>query len=113
MMQSFLIVLFLSVVCAVPQYKDLLKGYRGNYDPDNANEDYEQIPYKVIQIFDDYEERVYPSVRWACTEMTYKKSNEEISEREPVDERNVGEIIQKMMGNKEKPSSKMFLKLFR
>jgi len=108
-----LIVLFLSLACAAPQYKDLPKGFTGNYEPGNDKDDYEQIPYKVIQKFDDYEERVYPSVRWACTEMTYKRSNEENSEKEPVDESNVGEIIQKMMGNKDKPSSKMFLKLFR
>ena len=54
-MKLFLIVLFLSLACAVPQfdqYKNFPKGFTGDDGPGNTNDDYEQIPYKVIQKFD-------------------------------------------------------------
>merc|ERR1712212_458557 len=34
--------------------------------------DIEQVPYTVLQKFDDYEMRRYPSVNWVCSEATYK-----------------------------------------
>ena len=54
-MKLFVIVLFLSLAGAVPQfdqYKNFPKGFTGDDGPRNTNDDYEQIPYKVIQKFD-------------------------------------------------------------
>ena len=54
-MKLFLIVLFLSLACALPQsdlYKNFPKSFTGDDGPGNTNDDYEQIPYKVIQKFD-------------------------------------------------------------
>merc|ERR1719483_1698057 len=36
----------------------------------------EKVPYKTIQAFEGYEEREYPSVKWACTEETYESSRQ-------------------------------------
>ena len=134
-MKSFLTILFLGAATAAPQFsqfKDLLKGLTGDDEPGEVNSDYEQVPYTVIKKFDvswflkiilfanfqsqDYEERVYPSVNWACTEMTYENNDEDDSEEESDSEWNVIKMMQKMMSSKswkKRPSSKMFMKLFR
>jgi len=118
-MKSFLTILFLGAATAAPQFsqfKDLLKGLTGEDEPGEVNGDYEQVPYTVIQKFDDYEERVYPSVNWACTEMTYENNDEDDGEEESDSEWNVIKMMQKMMSKKswkKRPSSKMFMKLFR
>lgn len=108
----------LSVLAATQfeQFKDLLKGLAGDDEPGEVNGDYEQVPYTTIQKFDDYEERVYPSVKWACTEMTYERSEEDNEEEETGSEWNVIKMMQEMMNKKSwksRPSSKMFMKLFR
>ena len=58
-----------------------------------------------------YEERKYPSVMYACTEMTYDTPDDEEGEEWSL------EKVMKWMTNKkswkEKPQSKMFMKLFR
>ena len=136
-MKSAIIVLFLGSALAAPQFeqfKDLLKGLAGDDEPGEVNGDYEQVPYTTIQKFDvslklssiiishlmiifkDYEERVYPSVKWACTEMTYERSEEDNEEEETESEWNVIKMMQEMMNKKSwksRPSSKMFMKLFR
>ena len=119
-MKLFLIVLFLGAVFAGPQAKDLLKGFTGDEKPKKISADYEEVPYTVIQDFEvrfflfftfllfkfqGYEERLYPSVKWACTEMTYERTAEE-----PISMWNILSKLQNMMS---KPSSKMFMKLFR
>merc|ERR1719233_67183 len=84
-MKSLLIILFVGAASAAPQFsqfKDLLKGLTGEDEPGEVNGDYEQVPYTVIEKFDDYEERIYPSVNWACTEMTYENSDEDEGEEE-------------------------------
>jgi len=118
-MKSALIIFFLGSASPAPQFeqfKDLLKGLAGDDEPGEVNGDYEQVPYTTIQKFDDYEERVYPSVKWACTEMTYDRSQEDSGEEEAGSEWNVIKMMQEMMSKKswkDKPSSKMFMKLFR
>ena len=71
---------------------------------------------QLMILFKDYEERVYPSVKWACTEMTYERSEEDNEEEETGSEWNVIKMMQEMMNKKSwktRPSSKMFMKLFR
>jgi len=118
-MKSALIFLFLGAASAVPQFsqfKDLLKGLTGEDEPGEVNGDYEQVPYTVIEKFDDYEKRVYPSVKWACTEKTYERSGEDNSKEESGSEWNMIKMMQEMMSKKSwknRPDSKMFMKLFR
>merc|ERR1711936_381358 len=81
-----------------------------------VNGDYEQVPYTTIQKFDDYEERMYPSVKWACTEMTYERNEEDPAEEEGGNQWSIIKMMQEMMSQKSwknRPSSKMFMKLFR
>merc|ERR1712142_433209 len=73
------------------------------------------LPYSVLQKFDDYEERLYPSVVSACTEMTYARQEEDLDGADS-DGWNLVKMMQQMMNKKSwknKPSSKMFMKLFR
>merc|ERR1712142_187932 len=51
--------------------KGLLESLSGDDSPGEVNGDYQQVPYETIQKLDGYEERRYPSVKWACTEATY------------------------------------------
>lgn len=88
----------------------------GNFKPQTVNEDIEQVPYTVLQKFDGYEKRVYPSVTWACTEMTYEWNEEEDGQEIAGTDQNVITMVEEMMRQKSwknKPSSKMFMKLFR
>ena len=65
--------------------------------------------------------RQYPSVKWACTELTYERE-EDLSEAE-VDDVEEGEAAatlkalrewqSKKRDRKNKPQTKMFMKLFR
>jgi len=113
------ILLFLTTAYAAPQFdqfKDLLKGLTGDDEPGEVNGDYEQVPYTTIQKFDDYEERMYPSVKWACTEMTYERNEEDPAEEEGGNQWSIIKMMQEMMSQKSwknRPSSKMFMKLFR
>ena len=58
-----------------------------------------------------YEERKYPSVMYACTEMTYDMPDDEEGEEWSL------EKVMRWMTNKkswkERPQSKMFMRLFR
>merc|ERR1712222_9439 len=58
----------------------------GDQDEDSGSE---KVPYTTLKQFDGYEMRLYPSVKWACTELTYERDR------------------------KNQPQSKMFFKLFR
>ena len=61
---------------------------------------------------------MYPSVRWACTEMTYERSNDD-DDDDNNESGSVWSVFNKMMEMmkkknwKGKPSSKMFMKLFK
>ena len=59
--------------------------------------------------------RQYPSVKWACTEATYKMEKEDSESRDSSDF-NLIKMVQEMMSGKawkNKPENKMFMKLFR
>ena len=58
-----------------------------------------------------YEERSYPSVNYACTEMTYDAPDDEDSEEWGL-ERAIKWMTNKKSW-KDRPQSKMFMKLFR
>merc|ERR1712198_220108 len=69
------ILCLVSSVTLAPQWANNLKSLVGELSGDEeageVNGDYEQVPYEVIQKFEGYEERRYPSVNFACTELEY------------------------------------------
>merc|ERR1711971_1039638 len=118
-MRVFLVILLVGVAASnpAPQLGDLFSSFSdalsGDDEPGEVNGDYKAVPYTTIQKFKGYEEREYPSVKWACTELTYTP---EIENEEEGEGFNLVKMMQKMMSKsswKNKPSSKMFMKLFR
>merc|ERR1712242_600576 len=94
----------LASAVAAPQWdglKSLVKNLSGDDKPGEVNGDYEQVPYQVVAKYNGYEERKYPSVMYACTEMTYDTPDDEDSGEWSL------ETVMKWMTNK------MFMKLFR
>merc|ERR1719266_1871814 len=83
-----LTVLFAGSALAAPQFegvKNLFSSLAsGDQDEDSGSE---KVPYTTLKQFDGYEMRLYPSVKWACTELTYEREEEE----EEVEEVNVEE----------------------
>merc|ERR1712203_732813 len=68
------VLVLVASVSPAPQFsglKSLVKSLTGDDKPGEVNGDYEQVPYEVLGKFNGYEERRYPSVMYACTEMTY------------------------------------------
>eukprot|EP00091_Calanus_sinicus_P016219 TRINITY_DN3549_c0_g1_i7.p1 TRINITY_DN3549_c0_g1~~TRINITY_DN3549_c0_g1_i7.p1 ORF type:complete len:203 (-),score=62.46 TRINITY_DN3549_c0_g1_i7:37-645(-) len=72
--QATLSILTLSISLAVgaPQgllngLSNLLTGWVGGDDNAGEVDSYQNAPYSVVQKFDGYEERYYPSVKWVCT----------------------------------------------
>merc|ERR1712243_413241 len=88
-MKASVFLLLLASASAAPQFeglKNIFSSLSGNDEPGEVNGDYEQVPYTTLKKFDGYEMRQYPSVKWVCTDVTYKM---------------------------DKPENKMFMKLFR
>merc|ERR1711962_931212 len=117
-MKCSIFFLVLASATAAPQFeglKDIFSALSGDDEAGEVNGDYEQVPYTTLKQFDGYEMRQYPSVKWACTEATYKMEKED-SESRDSNEFNLTKMVQEMMsgkGWKSRPSSKMFMKLFR
>merc|ERR1711962_1272886 len=47
----------------------------GRQDEESGSE---KVPYTTLKQFDGYEMRLYPSVKWACTELTYEREEVEV-----------------------------------
>merc|ERR1712045_141295 len=111
---SAVVLVLVASVSSAPQWsglKSLVKTLSGDDKPGEVNGDYEQIPYEVVAKFNGYEERIYPSVMYACTEMTYDAPDDEESEEWSL-ERAIKWMTNKKSW-KDRPQSKMFMKLFR
>merc|ERR1711950_141091 len=111
-----LTVLLASSAFAAPQFEGIKNLFSslssGDQDEESGTE---KVPYTTLKQFDGYEMRQYPSVKWACTEATYKMEKDESSSRDTNDF-NLIKMVQEMMsgkGWKNKPENKMFMKLFR
>merc|ERR1712054_257734 len=84
-MKSSIFLLVLASASAAPQFeglKDIFSALSGNDEAGEVNGDYEQVPYTTLKQFDGYEMRQYPSVKWACTEATYKMEKEDSESRD-------------------------------
>merc|ERR1719334_338926 len=109
--------LFLSSTLAGPQQDLVAKFLKDLAREEKAGEetgDNQQIPYTTVQNYWGYEERLYPSVKYVCTDMTYERSEKEYG-GEGKEAFNIVKMIQELASkeSKERPSSKMFMKLFR
>merc|ERR1711944_288910 len=117
-MKSSIFLLVLASASGAPQFeglKDIFSALSGDDEAGEVNGDYEQVPYTTLKQFDGYEMRQYPSVKWACTEATYKMEKDDSLSRDTNDF-NLIKMVQEMMsgkGRKDKPENKMFMKLFR
>merc|ERR1712012_1042542 len=69
----------------------------------------EKGPYTTLKQFDGYEMRLYPSVKWACTELTYEREEDEAAATLKA----LQEYSSSKRDRKNKPQYKMFMKLFR
>merc|ERR1719468_276984 len=113
-----LVLAVVGVVTPAPQLgalKGLLESLSGDDSPGEVNGDYQQVPYETLQKLDGYEERRYPSVKWACTEATYDVEDED-DEGEDSEEMSLVKMMQMMTNKKswkKKPENQMFMKLFR
>merc|ERR1712130_631073 len=97
---TFLLLAAVSVNSA-PQLsaiKDFFSGLAGNDEPAGEG----------------YEEREYPSVKWACTELAYEITQEDDGGKNEG-KWNFIEMMKQMVNSdwKKRPSSEMFMKLFR
>merc|ERR1711955_82223 len=96
--------------------KGLLESLSGDDSPGEVNGDYQQVPYETIQKLDGYEERRYPSVKWACTEATYDVEDAAEEKGNDSEEWSLVKMMQMMTNKKswkKKPENQMFMKLFR
>jgi len=97
------------------QLKDFFSSLSEGEEAGEVNGDYQQLPYTTVQKYQGFEERVYPSLKFACTDMTYSKDAEDDG-GEGEEEWNLVTMIKQMAnkkGWKKRPSSLMFMKLFR
>merc|ERR1712002_1124717 len=123
MMKAALVLSLLGCAAAspVPQpqlgaLKGLPESLSGDESPGEVNGDYQEVPYETIQKLNGYEERRYPSVKWACTEATYDIEEENEEDEEGSEEWNLVKMMQMMTNKKswkKKPENQMFMKLFR
>ena len=132
-----LTVLFAGSALAAPQFegvKDLFSSLAsGDQEEESGSE---KVPYTTLKQFDvssdfylllcdnitvivqGYEMRQYPSVKWACTELTYEREDAEEEVEVETDEavatlKALQEYQSKKRDRKNKPQTKMFMKLFR
>merc|ERR1712227_7457 len=117
-MKASITFFFLASASAAPQFeglKNIFSALSGDDQPGEVNGDYEQVPYTTLKKFDGYEMRQYPSVKWVCTDVTYKMERDDSVSRDTNDF-NLIKMVQEMMRGKawkNKPENKMFMKLFR
>ena len=104
-------VLFAGVSLAAPQFEGIKNLFSSLAGGDTQEEDSgtEKVPYTTLKQFDRCEMRLYPSVKWACTEVAV-----EVEEDEAVASL---KALQSWNSNKKdrknRPQSQMFMKLFR
>merc|ERR1719251_312010 len=101
-MKASIFFLVLASASAAPQFeglKNIFSALSGDDEPGEVNGDYEQVPYTTLKKFDGYEMRQYPSVKWVCTDVTYKMEKEDSVSRDTNDF-NLIKMVQEMMSGK-------------
>jgi len=114
-MMAMMMMVVAAFTMAAPQYEgltSLIEKLSGDEEPGEVG-DHEQVPYTTVQKFDDYEEREYPAVTWACTEETYTMVEEDEEDKSEWDLVRMMKEMTSKKNWKNRPSSKMFMRLFR
>merc|ERR1712051_34194 len=114
-------VLFAGSSLAAPQFEGIKNLFSSLAGGDTQEEDSgtEKVPFTTLKQFDGYEMRLYPSVKWACTELTYEREEDEEVAVEVEEDEAVASLkaLQSWNSNKKdrknRPQSQMFMKLFR
>merc|ERR1711973_518279 len=112
-----LIVLSAGSGLAAPQFeadgavKNLFSSLASGGQGQDEESGSEKVPYTPLKQFDGYEMRLYPSVKWACTELTYEREEEEDEAAATL--KALQEYSSSKRDRKNKPQYKMFMKLFR
>merc|ERR1712156_1242969 len=81
-----LVVLSAGSGLAAPQFdagekvKNLFSSLASGGQDQDEDSGSEKVPYTTLKQFDGYEMRLYPSVKWACTELTYEREEVEDDE---------------------------------
>merc|ERR1712210_211956 len=114
-----LTLLLASSTFAAPQFEGIKNLFSslaaGDQDEESGTE---KVPYTTLKQFDGYEMRQYPSVKWACTELTYEREDAAEEVEVETDEavatlKALQEYQSKKKDRKNRPQTKMFMKLFR
>merc|ERR1711990_1312399 len=110
-----LTVLFAGSAFAAPQFEGIKNLFSslasGDQDEDSGTE---KVPYTTLKQFDGYEMRLYPSVKWAYTELTYEMEVVNVETDEAAATlKALQEYSSSKRDRKNKPQYKMFMKLFR
>merc|ERR1711962_1070863 len=123
-----LVVLSAGSALAAPQFdadgavKNLFSSLASGGGGQDEESGSEKVPYTTLKQFDGYEMRLYPSVKWACTELTYEREEVEVEGMEVVNVETddaaatlkaLQEYSSSKRDRKNKPQYKMFMKLFR
>merc|ERR1711974_490252 len=110
------LVLFAGSALAAPQFEGVknlfssLAARGGDRDEDSGSE---KVPYTTLKQFDGYEMRQYPSVKWACTELTYEREEDDEEEEAVATLKALQEYQSQKRKRKNSPQRQMFFKLFR
>merc|ERR1712212_1065677 len=112
MKASIFFFLVLASALAAPQFEGVknlfssLAASGGDQDEDSGSE---KVPYTTLKQFDGYEMRQYPSVKWACTELTYEREEDDAVATLKA----LQEYQSRKRERKNSPQRQMFFKLFR
>merc|ERR1711954_563969 len=115
-MKASIFFLVLASASAAPQFeglKNIFSALSGDDEPGEVNGDYEKVPYTTLKQFDGYEMRQYPSVKWACTELTYEREVEVEQDEAVATLKALQEYQNQKRERKNRPQRQMFFKLFR
>merc|ERR1711971_1137179 len=87
-MKASIFFLGLASASAAPQFeglKNIFSALSGDDEAGEVNGVYEQVPYTTLKQFDGYEMRQYPSVKWVCTDATFKMEKDDEDSRDTND----------------------------
>jgi len=120
-MKVFILLSVVALSSAAPQFEGV-KNFFKQFSDSESDTEYvsEYVPYKTLNKTIDgdlaFEVREYAPLKWVCTDMTYDMDFAALEKAENDDESEFGilnNFRQAFSGGKKKPSSVMFMRLFR
>jgi len=120
-MKAFILLSVVALSSAAPQFEGVKNFFKQFSDSESESEYVsETVPYKTLNKTIDgdlaFEVRQYSSMKWVCTDLTYDMDFAALETEEKEDDSEFA-VFQNMRnafsGKKKKPSSIMFMRLFR